>query len=368
MIGLALTASVLGLGVAAAVNAPFSFNPTASVQGFALLGALLAGSSQGTASASSARDRLLVLGSCAAFAVPIFVAGGRILRHGLALASFAETSGTSPHAVREGVDDALAACPDSVTALTLRARFLEQAGAPGPELENAWREVLRVRPYRIEALVQLGALHAQAREHAEARALFERAVELDPEHPALMRNRVRLELFARDLDAGAARIQEAALAGRLDPLWLRDLGTELLCHGLDLEAELPLALSDARFRALDAQALLQLANEYRASGSPRAADGFEAQANRLWGREHALAFRWDDARRMQRQALRFTRDRIPGGAPRIRLELAATMWRSLRKEEALQELAGLEVDALDWNAIPEWAQIALSEAGIQPAP
>jgi Flp pilus assembly protein TadD len=226
--------------------------------------------------------------------------------------------------------------------------------------------VLALRPHRLEALVKLGVLHARAGELDQARAPFEEAAALDPGHPNVLRNRVRLELESGELERGLTLLDELQQRGGAPPLWLRDLAAELLCRGLEREAQPVLALADERFADLTAEEAYELSNHYRANGAPLPGDGFRALADLLWARGHAAAGRFGDARRLYRQCLRTTLGYVVGGAPRVRMELAASMVRTDRVHEAEDELLGLEPRASDWAAIPEWARAALGELGQGP--
>lgn len=353
----AFALGALGALSAACFNGALLHNPAASALAFAFFGGVLGPASAAPRPAAARAGAALV----ALVALGAVVLAPSLVRHGRALAAFATDEPLAPERASEALDAALAARPDSVTARTILARVLERTGAGPADVRAAWDEVLALRPLRFEALMQQGVHAARAGDVAAARGWFERALAVDPGHPGLLKNRVRLELEQGELERGLARLSELAAAGRADAAWLLDLGCELLLKGLDREAAPLLERAGERFRDLSGERALALAQEYERDGARLAADAFQSHAQRLWAREHAAAGRWDDARRLYHQCLRITRDYVEGAPARVRLELAAALWRSGRPEEARTELAGLSPTPADRAALPEWASAALSE-------
>lgn len=350
---LGLATGALALLVAALANGTLSFNPAASTLAFAFFGALPPRRERALPGAFAPLAMALALAAFVLFAAP---SAWRIVRHGRALASFAEKERPSALELRRGLDAALDAAPDSVTAWSLRAREREKTGAPRSEVLAAWERVLELRPARIQALTQIGVIHARAGELELARGWLERAAALDPTNLGLLQNRARLELCDARLERGLELVEELRARGGASELWLRDLGAELLCLGLDREGLAVLPLADERFRALDAGRAYELGQSYRRNGEGLVADAFASHADRLFAREHAAAGRWSDARRMLRQCLRVTRTYVPEGAPRVRMELVAALWSSGLRHEAREEAQGLAPRPVDFDSLPAWVR------------
>jgi len=352
----------LGLGVLVLVSfahAPFLHHPLTSVLGFVLLGAIstpLAGSPiRGSRWLGVALAVLLSAHAHRALA---------ITRHGNALADLA-TQGLDATQQNEIVDRMLVACPDSVVALTRRARLLDHAGDSLPERLAAWEDVLELRPHRVEAWVQSAILLARDGQFEPARRRFQTARDLDPHHPGVLRNLARVELFSARTLAGTDLLDELTDLGHDDKLWRLRLATDLLLEGLHEEALTVLARCQLRFRDLNAEKCYQLAIEYRrTSGDPiqaHIADAFECTAHRLWARRHAEADDWDSSRRSFRQAIRISRRDDLSLPPRFELEFAAILWRSKMPIDARDAFSRAGNDAIAWRALPAWAGEALLE-------
>jgi O-antigen ligase len=354
----AVAAGVLGALMAAGLNAPLLYNPTASLAAFALFG-LLTGATRRRAGLGRGRwsvANLLIPGFALLFLMHVPRAWD-LWRHGDALGELAHTTSTTAQAL--AVERALAACPDSVVARTLEARVLEGRG----ELEQAlasWQRVLVLRPQRFEARMQRGVLLARLERLPEAQAAFDSALELDPAHAPLLRNRARCFAEQGRVPEALNEIERLEELGHYRPVWLRDLGCELVLRGKIAEALPLLARADARFADLTGEGAWGLEDDYRRGGSAMAADAFKALAYFTWARGQAREREWGDARRSYFQALRIMRDYAPPAGPtRVRLEHAAAIWQSGLQAEAREALEGLRPSALDWVALPEWAGEAL---------
>jgi Flp pilus assembly protein TadD len=247
------------------------------------------------------------------------------VRHGRALAALANPGEQDAAVVARAVDGALAACPDSPLARTLRARLLEERGDDPGAVAAAWSEVLAVRPFRVEALMQLAYARLRAGDLEEARAEYERALALDPGHPGIRKNLRLLDVQAGELGAGRE--------------WL---------DGADPTAEECFARSKT----------------VREQGDALLADLLEARAHLLWARQHAAGGRFGDAVRSYRQCVRVTREHVTGGAPRVRLELAAALAADGRDDEARAEIAGAAARDADRAALPPWAVAELGRLGL----
>jgi O-antigen ligase len=347
-----------GVLVAGLFNATLFYNPVASVGGFALLGALLglprAKEGGGVRRWPLRGAGIVYLSLCA------WPAAG-LARHGLALAAIAGGEPPSAAEVEGALDDALAARGDSVVALTLRARLLEQTGAETEELLGAWRAVLALRPHRVEPLLQLAVHHARRGDLEQARALFEATLEVDPGHPAALRNRAWLELSIGDGERGLSALDSARAAGRAGALWLTETGAKLVLMGREAEGTAVLALAHERLEGLTGETAWALSREYRTKDAALIADGLESMAHRLWAREHAADGRWEDAYRSLRQVLRITRRHVPGGPAPVRLELGASLWRARMPEDARAMVAGIPDAAALLAGLPAWVAEALEE-------
>jgi tetratricopeptide (TPR) repeat protein len=239
-----------------------------------------------------------------------------LVRHGRALAGLAVSGEKDAAQVDRAIETARAACPDSPTALTLRARLDEERGADPAVVRADWEKVLALRPARVEAWMQLALALLREGRPEQAREAWSTAQRLDPEHPGIRRNLRTLDLQEGCFDAGREWLEGA------------DPGPEL-CY--------------ARSK------------EERARGDRLLADLFEARAYLLWARGHADAGRFGDAVRIYRQCRRVTGDHVDGGAVRVRLELAAALAADGREAEARAELAEIHPGSDDRAAIPSWA-------------
>jgi len=352
-----LAFGLTGLLVVSFFHAPLLHHPFTSALGFVLLGA----TSIKVHSTSLRSTRWLSI----ALAVLLSAHAPRALaitRHGDALRELGAGQ-LDATAQSEVVDRMLAACPDSVIALSRRARLLPYMGGTTDEQLLAWEAVLKLRPHRVEAHLQSAVLLAQSGELEPARHRFSVARLLDPNHPALLRNLARVELFSARALAGTDLLDELDELGHTDKLWRLGLATDLLLEGMHEEALVVLERIQLRFRDLTAEKCYQLAIEYRRTGGDprqaRVADAFECTAHRLWARRHAEGGDWDSARRSFRQALRFARRDDLSLPARFELEFAALLWRSKMPIDAREAFQRAGNDAVAWRALPAWAGKAL---------
>jgi len=360
----AWAAGALGAVLGAALNAPLLYNPTASFTSFLFFGALLGPVARPRARGklSGSLPRLLVLGLALLLVLYLPRAWG-MARHGAALAKLAET--TSATAQAEAIEEALEACPDSVTALSLRARWRHASANDLAGALEDWEDVLELRPARFEAWMQRGVLLARSGELAAARAAFDRALELDEGHPGLARNRARCFAESGLVDEALAEVERLAELGSYDELWLLDLATELVLRGFVPETLPLLERVDERFADLSGEAAWALDEEYRRNGQRKTADAFRTLAQLTWAHEQAEAGAWDDARRSLFQALRVMREYSPPAGPlRARVEHAALLWQAGEAARAREELAEDELARLNWAPLPVWAREALFAMGL----
>lgn len=357
----AVAAGVFGTLLCALVNCPLTFNPAASVASFALFGALL-GSGTRAPRDRGRRPFGRLLAPAAALGMLLYVPRAHAMASlGGAIAELAETQSVTAQEL--ATEDALEACPDSVVALTLEARFREYHEDHGGALA-IWDRVLSLRPYRFEALQASGVLLARAGELEEAGARFDRALAVDSGNPGLIRSRIYNMAERGRIGDSLGEVDRLERTGHYREIDVLSIACKLILRGQDREG-LPLAARvDERFAGLTPERAWALEAEYRVGGNPLEADAFKALAHVLWAREHAAAGRWDDARRQYRQNLRITCDWVPRpGPPRLRMEFAAVLWRSRRANEAHELLEGLEPKLADWAALPVWAGEILFEMG-----
>ena len=357
----ALAAATLGALSAAAFNGPLLYGPVASVAGFLALGGLRGHTRRRQ---DHPADRLASVLTPGLVLLLLFHAprASQLWRHGEALAELGRTRSST--AQRLAVERALEACPDSPVALALDARLRQQLDGDLEAALEGWSAVLSLRPQRFEAHHQQGVLLARSGREEEARAAFDRATSLDPREPRLRRNRARLDALTGHLEPALAAIGALEEEGRVDPVWLRDLGAEAALRG-QVEAALTLfARADERFADMTGDSAWALEQEFRRQGSPHAADGLRSLAHILWAREHAAAGAHANARRSYFQALRVQRGgERPGGSVPTRLEYAAALALEGRTAEASQELEGLPLEEINWLSLPEWCREPLFEIG-----
>jgi O-antigen ligase/tetratricopeptide (TPR) repeat protein len=355
----ALAAGALATILGALVNAPFTFNPAASAAGFVLFGTVL------PAGRTSPRGRFgHLLAPALAIAALLYVP--RALAMMELGSSMEDVAGTTSVTAQEiAVDDALDACPDSVVALTMKARILAERDGDRRGALGFWTRVLALRPHRLEALQASGVLQARLGEVNDAGSLFDAALAVDGGHPGLIRNRIYNFAERGLIEKALAEVDRLGTTGHYRSIDLLNQACKLIIRGQDREGLRLLARVDARFEDMTAELAWALDAEYRTSGSPLVADAFKALAHVLWGREHAAAGQWDDARRSYRQNLRIVRDYIPGPYPvRLRMEFAAVLLKSRQPEDAQTLLEGLKPRPHDWVAMPEWAGQILFDNGL----
>ncbi|MFN0007981.1 MAG: tetratricopeptide repeat protein [Planctomycetota bacterium] len=289
----ALGAAAMGVLAYALVHAPLTFEPAAASIAFVAFGSVL--SRPGRAWTWP----LLVVLLAASLPARAFV------RHGRWLASIASPDAQDARTVERALESALNCCHDSVVGAALLARLHEEKGSDPATVARHWSGVLQHHPHNVEALMQLALARVKSGDFAGARQAYERARALDPGHPGIRKNLRLLDL------------QEGALEKEADP---------------------------------SAESCYARSKQERAGGDALLADLLEARAHLLWAREHAEAGRFADAVRSYRQCLRVT-----GGAPRVRLELAAALAADGREDEARSEIAGVRLTDADRAALPAWA-------------
>lgn len=355
---LPLAAAVLGVLVVGTTWYPLTFLAVCAAPAFAAIGALIGQAPLGT----TPRVRRALPLAAALLLALFFPRAKAIAEHGRALAQLTPASTSEDWDRQLGV--AQDACADSVTALSLRASYLRQAGRPDTVQRDVWQRALALRPHRFETLMSLGNVELRLGNPQAAREWFERAREVDPYHPILLRNLARLEYSLDDLDAAGSALDDLAAHDRLDALWLLGLGTELLLDGRARAGQHALARSDPRFTDLTGESCKALELEYRQQGHTQVGEAFETLSHTLWAREQADAEQWDNCRRSLRQALRSPRLYHPPEGPiRLRMELAAALYQSNYGHEAREIMESISPTPHDWLELPDWAGETLLEQG-----
>jgi len=347
----ALAAASIGLCANAFVNATLSNDATSSSLAFAMFGCVLA---QAGSERSVLVRRFVALCAAALLVLQAPRAWAHV-RHGRALHPLAASASIDADARIRALDKALDACPDSVLALRLHARALEQTHADPALIHAEWLRVLAARPLHVEALIQIGLLAARAGSPEQARPYLLKVLEIDPRHPGALQNLAVLELEDGELEAGLGYLERLALVRGPDDAWLTDLACRLYLHGRERESEALMQRIDPKLVQLSAEEAYALSKDERAKQHALLADMLESRAQRWWARDHMRAGRYKDAVRIYRQDLRITRDYADGGAIGVRLELAAALLASGRTDEARAEAEKLHPKRCDRDALPSFA-------------
>ncbi len=356
---LPVAAAAIGLAANSFVNATLSGDAVSSTLAFAMFGCAVA--EKGSPRSAIAR-RFVALGAAALLLVHSPRAFA-LVRHGRALHPLAAELTPDPDAQTRILERALDACPDSVLALRLHARRMEAEHRDPALIHAEWLRVLSARPQHVEALMQLGFLAATAGQPARARPYYAAALALDANHPGVLQNLTVLEFESGDIDAGLEYLERLSRIRPPGDEWLTDLASRLYLRGRERESEVLMVRVHRELNTLRAEEAHALAKSERQRDHALLADALESHAQRTWAREHMQAERFKDAVRLYRQDLRITRDYVEGGAPRLRLELAAALLASGRIDEAKSEVEGVHPEAADWNELPAFARDRLRATG-----
>jgi O-antigen ligase len=347
----ALAAASIGLSANAFVNATLSNDAVSSSLAFAMFGCVLAEAG----SERSVLVRRFVALCAAALLVLQAPRAFAHVRHGRALHPLAAAASIDADARIRALDKALDACPDSVLALRLHARALEERRADPAVIHAEWLRVLAARPLHVEALIQIGLLAARAGSPEQARPYLLKVLEIDPRHPGALQNLAVLELEDGQLKAGLDYLDRLVRVREPDGAWLTDLACRLYLHGRERESDALMQRIDPKLVQLSAEEAYALSKDERAKQHALLADMLESRAQRSWARDHMRAGRFKDAVRIYRQDMRITRDYVEDGAVEVRLELAAALLASGRADEARAEAEKLHPKRCDRDALPSFA-------------
>ena len=336
-----LSLPALALLANSLVHGVLSYDAGSALVAFGVFGGLLSETATG-AKARSVRIAGVLLIGAVALELPRAIA---ILRHGAALSTIGKE--VSSVTLERAIEQALAACPDSVHARSLKARMQARA--------EDWLAVLEQRPDRFEAWMQLGNLRAKALDVAGARAAYDRALHLDPWHPGLLENRLTLLSRFGTLEETQRALADLGARKPVNPDWLASRARTAWLCGNESAARWLLQEAGAESWPEGPEAAYALARERSQAGDKLGADFLTSVAQRGFARAKAEQGRYREAARNYRQDWMITCDLIPGGAPRVRWEYGACLLAEGQRDEAEQLLAGLTPIA----DLPQWALKAL---------
>lgn len=373
----ALGAAAIAALVNAGANSPLLHGVAAPAVIWPILGAVMGRGPESGGSASAPPRRAARLLAPLAGLLLLGRAGAALafVRHGDALARVAHTTllyGDELEGLRAGevgplLAEALEACPDSALALEKRHELLAARGASAADRIANLERLLALRPHRFGALLNLGAVLAGEGRFAQAGEAFEHAGELDPTHPALLRNRLRLAIDTGDQDQFLASSARLRVDGIVDDAWLERTAAELLLSGRPGIAAAMLAQLDPTLVVTDPESSYVLARRLDDEGDrPLLADGARANAHFLWARGHVAQGAPGQAAVSYRQALRIARGYpgLPGGAALVKLEMAAAQLLDQHPDDARETLEGVTAAPVHWRLLPAWAGQALMDGGL----
>ena len=363
-----LGTATLALLTNSLVHEPLLANPAAATLGFLLLGQMLAreprapvGPAAGGARAAwRAWLRRLAPGSPIVLLLLGALPAWSILAHHRALSTALERGETGdPDGLAHALDAALEARPDSVLALSLAASRSQGGPAGDREAIGYLDRALGQRPHSIGLLNNGARLLARIRRLGEARTLWMRALALDPANPLLLSNLARVELELDLVEESLGRLEALRAAGRLPAGLPRHLGAEEIRRGSMEQAVAVWAWLDPDLAPPEPYALIERAAAAREEGDALYADGLEALAHWLWGREHVEL----ESPRQAVISLRQAYQRASAGPEvplSLGLELAAAQALAGQTDAARRTLEGLAHGPSDREGLPEWAREALS--------
>jgi tetratricopeptide (TPR) repeat protein len=226
--------------------------------------------------------------------------------------------------------------------------------------------VLELRPHRVEALLETARQLAHHGDFEAAEKLTARALELDPEHRAALRNLTRYRFYSGQIGAGTESLIALEAEGLFDEKFALALAGRLFLSGQAREAMVVLTRLSPDWETLDGDLAWVEADKQKAAGNDLLKDAFESYAHWMWAREQAVAGNPSRAIAVYRQNLRITRDYVEDGPTRVRMELCAAQWLAKKPESAAETAARLTPRATDWASLPDWAGEALRESQLFP--
>ena len=374
----ALGAAGLALLLNALLHAPLLANPAAGPLAFAIFGTLVGPLETPRVTPNKRmRGMLAIIGFFALWQATVLIRHGRDMANYIdatrALEAAVKQDGTenivaerraSANAAVAALEHALEVAPRSAEARLLAARIEKNA-----ELRyEKWLEVLEVRPFSVEAHEALGISQAREGNIQVAREHLQRAIDLSPKHPRILKNLIRLEMQAPHLPGVESGLERGKLwLARLREIpcdneaWIAGLGANLVLQQARFVSGSWL-LESAPLDTLGPEQLHAAYKDEASEATPHVRDALECIAQLLWARQHANNATFRLALRNYRQAQRKSALWIEGGAPALRLERAAA--------EALEGNVDTARELIDDDAtrvalqgsldeLPDWAQATL---------
>jgi tetratricopeptide (TPR) repeat protein len=167
------------------------------------------------------------------------------------------------------VRDALEAHPEEAVFHELRGRVL-YAARKSPEMARAaFERALELEPDHAPALAGLALLSAEAGKLAAALALYDRAAEADPEQPAYLLAAAKLQLDAQRTDEAAERFEQLLARHPREAEAANDLARILAERG-EFDRAVEFAERAAWFHQPEADATLSRIQELRAEPGRKA--------------------------------------------------------------------------------------------------
>jgi len=256
--------------------------------------------------------------------------------------------------------------PGGPVVLEKRAELLRAIDADIETQRANLRRWLEVRPHSFAGLLAGGALEARRGSFDVAHDRFDAALRLDPGHPGLLRNMVRLGCDRRapeEVDEALARLADRGLD---DPAFLRSVAIEVMLEGrLDGVRQLVLDWS-AGFEGgpidvLDANATHQARNRARKDGDLALADAFHNAMRVRYGEDDLVRANLAQAVTQFRQAYQKARDAGIDAVDtaNLRLRLAAVYAATGRVAEAKALIAEGELRREDYLRLSDAEREAL---------
>ena len=359
----ALAAALIAVLAGSFANAPLGTNPTAFVPAFVAMGMLM---SRRVSSKSKLASRVALPGALMLLLLISVPRAWSVVQHGRALAAIGSESEPDAELYQASLIDALEACPDSEVARSLAARLSTRLNQESEQTLNAWRGVLELRPYRIEALLEASRQLARGNDFAAAEKLTQHALELDSENTTALRNLARYAFYAGRISKGEEMLSALEERGLFDEAYALSLAASLILGGQDREGLAVLERVSPEWAKLDGDLAWVEADKHKAEGEKLLRDAFLSFAHLYWAREQAASGNPARAIAVYRQNLRITRDYVPGGPTRVLMELCAAQWLADKRESAAETARHLTPRAADWASLPHWAGDALTESRLFP--
>jgi len=256
--------------------------------------------------------------------------------------------------------------PDGPVVLEKRAQLLRTIDASLESQRANMRRWLQVRPHSFAGLLAGGALEARLGSFDVAHDRFDAALRLDPGHPALLRNMVRLGCDRRapqEVEEALARLADRGLD---DPAFLRSVAIEVMLEGrLDGVRQLVLdwsaGIEGGPIDVLDANATHQARNRARKDGDLALADAFHNAMRVRYGEDDLVRANLAQAVTQFRQAYQKARDAGIDAVDtaNLRLRLAAVYAATGRVAEAKALIAEGELRREDYLRLSDAEREAL---------